>query len=366
MSNENAYSRHELWRKTGRSLLTGAALTAFGLYAGSLPLSLIGVFFGGRAAILLAVYSDWDADISCLVPDGAHPLTYWLDTKSVWLDDALFDADDVAMHRLPKPAGQTYVPERVAWYALMRLNRFARTGHADDRAAFMKQVGWLRKRVGAAGRVSPVWPNEYEFTDDGRTFAYGTYSLAAQALATSAFVRAFRLDGDREWLELALGAAGAITADRIVGGFLTTYRGEKTLLAYSPPSVVFRPNPCLAGMLALHDVFAETGAEEIGNVLAATLRGVRRNIDEWDWRGMWTRGDGCRYLPEVFRHATTRELLRATSVALRDDVLEIFARRYAAERMSPAARVAVKSVHAARGLLGAIRRALPDPEKWRA
>jgi len=202
---------------------------------------------------------------------------------------APMDEAGVPLRDLPAQLGRTYLPSRVAAYALASWNRMRDRKRADSaapehrRAGFLAAAGWFAAQPGGAMR--------HDFALIG--MAPGWLSCIAQGEAISTLVRAHRLTGAGSFAEAAVQAAGWLGKPVTEGGLRDRLPdGQPFLEEY--PGTRYRHvlNGCLYALVGLDDL-VRAGFDRDGRYAALrddVLQAVDDHVRRWEVRG-WTTYD---------------------------------------------------------------------------
>jgi hypothetical protein len=168
----------------------------------------------------------------------------------------------------------------------------------------------VRREDGAA-----VWLYHFDWWEFDSFLRSGWICGMAQGLIMSVLVRAHRLQPDPGLLELARAAARPFELPVERGGVQSVGRAGPLLEEY--PSIV--PPRVLDGtifaMLGVHDLATESGDTEMRELFRRSVSGLLGELDEWDYRGIWSWYGRRLYLSPPHYHAANRALLTALARA---------------------------------------------------
>lgn len=236
---------------------------------------------------------------------------------------------------------ETYNPAYVAWYGLLRLERWLHGTDPAGQAAFRTQLQWLTTHAQRWDGGGIVWPLTFDWREGRADLRAPWLSAMVQGLAMSALVRGYRLTGDARLLDLA-GAATPPFDKSVEDGGVRTVEGGAVLYeeypAYPLPRVL---DGFLFALLGLYDLAAETGDQRAAQFLTDGVGGLARLLPAWDYRGKWTWYGTHGYLCPPVYHALNVSLLEAVARVAGQPVLAGWAARWNTARLTPADRLEV-------------------------
>jgi heparosan-N-sulfate-glucuronate 5-epimerase len=219
--------------------------------------------------------ADWTRD------NWLYPLDwgYQLDRPDDYFTP--FDGDGLPMREIPGAIPKTYLPSRIAAYALANWNRLDRD--ATARARFLNCADWFAVQPGGAFR--------HDFPLVGMDA--GWLSCIAQGEAMSVLVRAYRLTTEARFAEAS--RAAAVWLHRPVGdGGVLDHLSDGHMFVEEYPGSPYRHvlNGCLYALTGLSDQ-VRAGLDDDGadaGLLNAVLDSISVHLDRWVVAG-WTTYD---------------------------------------------------------------------------
>ncbi len=245
-----------------------------------------------------------------IVAAAAEPgsLRYHVFSESLFLEHQEFDSSGVPLKNY-RLLGPRYNPLFVAWWGLHHLERAARGGRGADLDVFWHQIHWLCERAVRRSDGSAVWLCDFDWCE-GRTRLRSPWiSAMYQGVAISALVRAARLAGSDELLELARAAAGPFRT-MVADGGVRSREGGATLYEEYPALPLPRIlDGFLFSLVGLHDLARASGDPAIQRLFDEGVEGLVRNLPWWDYRGKWSWYGAHGYLCPPHYHALNHGLV---------------------------------------------------------
>lgn len=233
------------------------------------------------------------------------------------------------------PLGEHVNPAYLAWWALAHLNRYADVGQEADRETALAAVQALARRaerwhggVDSLQSLHAAWTYAFDWPVFGRRLRAPWISAMAQGLAMSALVRAYRLCGERAYLDLALAAAAPFRVPVAAGGVRAELNGRPFYEEYPVVGGSLVLDGSLFALLGLYDVWAATGDEGVRRLFEDGVDGIARNLRAWDFHGLWSWYGRSGHLSTPVYHVLNAALLEAVGHAGGRDELRRRAARW--------------------------------------
>jgi hypothetical protein len=263
----------------------------------------------------------------------AGTLAYYIVSDSLFLDDMVFDSQGVVQKHY-RAQGPQYNPLFIAWWGMHRLQTFQATGDAAALQDFWVQVQWLRAHAVHRSDGAVVWPCYFDWQEGAALLKSPWISAMYQSVVISALVRAYRLGGDKELLDLCVKATKVFSLP-IESGGVQTVVGEGVLYeeypVYPLPRVL---DGFLFSLLGLYDLAIETGSSAILALFTEGVAGLRAAISSWNYRGKWSWYGTHGYLCPPHYHHLNALLLGMVGELARDTALVQLARQWMPLRRS--------------------------------
>src|SRR5664279_900225 len=194
-----------------------------------------------------------------IVPDSgtAQSLSYYL--YSDQLSWKVLRLDDYGVAQaLFRMTGVQYWPGFVAWYGMVHLGHYLRTGQESELAIFLNQVDWLEKHAVVRSDGSVVWVMNFDYPVGGIVQKAPWVSAHAQGFCISALVRGWRITKKPRLYELLKGSSLVFTQDHRHGGIRIPLE-QGSLYTEMPggplPGIL---DGFMTSLLGLYDLFVET------------------------------------------------------------------------------------------------------------
>jgi heparosan-N-sulfate-glucuronate 5-epimerase len=265
------------------------------------------------------------------------------------------DARGIPVQRA-RTFGETYNPAYIAWFGLVSLERWLRGLDPDGADAFSRQAEWLVAHAVHRDDGAVVWPYTFDFRE-GRCRLQAPWICAmAQGLAMSVLVRAHRMTGRQELLDLCH-AATRVFEKNVEDGGVRTFEHGHTLYeeypAYPLPRVL---DGFLFSLLGLHDLAVESDEARVGQMLADGVAGLAHSLEFWDYRGKWSWYGSHGYLCPPHYNKLNVVLLSALGRLCAHPTLLAYAEKWTPQRLALADRLEVFAVFTLTKNLSRLRR----------
>jgi hypothetical protein len=222
----------------------------------------------------------------------------------------------------------------VARQALQSLEHYLRHGSQDDFDVFLKHVNWLEQNAVFREDGAVVWPHYFDLQEGALSLKSPWISANVQGLAISALVRAWRITGEKRFVELLPGTSRVFELDHRGGGVRIDAAGHTIYTEFpglAPPGVM---DGFLASLLGLWDLFVETGDEAVRTLFMDGMRGLRYFLPRWDYRKKWSMYSNRVYLSPPGYHCQNRLMLQVLGTLTGDSWLQSCASAWDPERLS--------------------------------
>ena len=197
-----------------------------------------------------------------------------------------FDSQGVPLLDYGGTVGIQYNPIAIAQYGLARYNRYAGTGAAEDRSAFLCQADWLVEHLEPNGHGIPVWTHHFDWEyRDGIRAPWD--SGLSQGCALSCLARAAESGDPRYGDALRRGFAAFLKDVRDGGVCLYEPNGDVWVeeVIVAPPSHIL--NGFLWGLWGIRDYHLATGDPAAQDLLDRCLATLRSHLNDYD-TGWWS------------------------------------------------------------------------------
>jgi hypothetical protein len=277
-----------------------------------------------------------------IVPNSGTPesLSYYLYSDRLSWEALRLDDFGIAQTWF-RMTGRQYFPGYIAWYGLVHLGHYLRTGRDSELAIFLNQVDWLEKRAAVRPDGSVVWTMNFDYPMGGMIQRAPWVSAHAQGFCISALVRAWRITRNRHLLELLEGSSKIFAQDHRDRGIRVPLR-EGSLYTEVPggpvPGIL---DGFMTSLLGLYDLFVETGNPEVQQLFFDGITGLKAWLPQWDYRGKWS-WYGCQdYLCSPAYHCLNRVLLTVLGDLTGDQGLAQYAQKWDPDRLTVRDRVEI-------------------------
>ena len=271
---------------------------------------------------------------------SSHCLHYYLWNQSLFLDHLDFDEHEIPRKRY-RAQGPQYNPLFIAWWGLSNLEHYLRTQNHEYLRKFLVQVAWLKANAVRGTDGAIVWPCYFDWQEGLCKLTSPWISAMYQGVVISTLVRAYRINGDRELLDLCKDAT-LVFSRSIEDDGVRTLEGGKTLYEEYP----VRPLPrvldgFLFSLLGLYDLAVETGSSEIRRLFEDGIDGLKSTLPFWNYRDKWSWYGSHGYLCPPHYHKLNTVLLSILGRLTDDDDLRHFARLWDTQRRSVLDRIEI-------------------------
>jgi|SRR5579884_3560939 len=269
------------------------------------------------------------------VDDAAQrdSLSYYIKSPLLFLDDLAFDDEGVPRKRY-RAQGLQYNPLFIAWWALHSLQRYVETGDNLHLSRFRSQTNWLREHVSCREDGAAIWPCHFDWQEGKALLRAPWISAMYQGVVVSALVRAYRLSGNKDFLELGTRACKVFFQDIKEGGVRSDENGYILYEEYPAQPLPRILDGFLFSLLGLYDLAGETESAEILKLFNEGIVGLKAKLRFWDYRGKWTWYGSHRYLCPPHYHKLNWTLLQILGRMTRDQVLLDTARQWDSSHLS--------------------------------
>jgi hypothetical protein len=270
-----------------------------------------------------------------LVDDAVRPGThrYYIHSEALFSSHLYHDDAGVVVNAY-RAQGRQYNPAFIAWFALMSLERFSRTGDPAHLHAFHAQVRWLRENVVARPDGTFVWQYRFDW-QEGRCLMKAPWiSAMSQGLGISALVRAFRLARDDGLLLLCERSARVFERGIEEGGVRTREEGCALYEEYPGFPLPRVLDGFLFSLLGLHDLGQETQGGSVRRLFEEGIDGLKCRLADWDYRGKWSWYGTHGYLCPPHYHRLNGALIQVLGRLTGDPLLTRYGEKWGRRRLS--------------------------------
>lgn len=256
-----------------------------------------------------------------------NSLSYYVISSSLFLDDLVFDHNGVPQKRY-RAQGLQYNPLFIAWWGLHSLQHYVANGDHVHISRFQSQINWLENHVTTREDGAALWPCHFDWQEGRALLKAPWISAMYQGVIISALVRAYRLSGNKDFLELGMRACKVFSQDVEQGGVRSFEDGCPLYEEYPVRPLPRILDGFLFSLLGLYDLFVETEAAHIRKLFDEGVAGLKATLPFWDYRGKWTWYGSHRYLCPPHYHKLNWTLLRVLGRLTGDAVLLRTARQW--------------------------------------
>ena len=223
------------------------------------------------------------------VPDAysKDSLRYHVTSERLFLDDLEFDADGVAMRNY-RALGRQYNPVFVAWWGLVSLDRYVRGGGKNWLNAFLIQAQWLKAHAWEREDGTVLWRCHFPWQEGKCLLPNPWFSAMYQGVVISTLVRAYRINGDHELLELCQKGTKVFEKSIEEGGVRTVENGLVLYEEYPGYPLARVLDGFLFSLLGLYDLHVQTGDPRLSRLFSDGLKGLIGTLSSWDYRQKWS------------------------------------------------------------------------------
>lgn len=245
---------------------------------------------------------------------------YYIHSESLWnitMDGSsphASIADNVPVFHYPI-IGKRYNPSFIAWWGIINLNQYLIDRNSVNLKRVEASINWLQVNK-KEKRDYIFW--EYDFDwPNGKTVLKAPWSSGlSQALAASLFLRTYKINGEKDLIDLAKKALNMLNYHINDGGLKTTLNGYDFYEEY--PS---EPSTCVLDgslfiTLAFYDLFLETGNNDL---FKSSFEGIVNNLDYWNYNNLWSYYGNFGYLSSMQYHLLNITLLEVLFNITKDD-----------------------------------------------
>jgi len=272
----------------------------------------------------------------------AQSLSYYLYSDRLSWETLRLDDFGVAQAWF-RMVGRQYWPGFVAWYGMVHLGHYLRTGDKNELAIFLTQIDWLEKRAVVRPDGSVVWTMNFDYPVGGMIQKAPWVSAHAQGFAISALVRAWRITRNPRTYELLKGSSFVFAQDHRAGGIRIPLQ-KGALYTETPggpvPGIL---DGFLTSLLGLYDLFIETRDPTVEQLFLDGIVGLKAWLPQWDCRGKWTWYCDRQYLCSPAYHCLNRLLLKVLGELTGDPVLAQYAEAWNPARLNAMDRLEIYS-----------------------
>ena len=251
-------------------------------------------------------------------------LHYYLSSPSLFLDNLDFDENEVPRKRY-RAQGSQYNPLFIAWWGLLNLQQYLQSHDKERLEKYLIQIAWLKANAVHREDGSVVWPCYFDWQEGVCKLTSPWISAMYQGVVISTLVRGYRINGDRQLLDLSKRAAIVFPQDIEKGGVRTSESGGalyEEYPAYPLPRVL---DGFLFSLLGLYDLAIETGSPDIRRLFDEGIEGLKGALPFWNYRNKWSWYGSHGYLCPPHYHKLNAILLSILGRLTGDATLQRFA-----------------------------------------
>lgn len=251
-------------------------------------------------------------------------LHYYLWNQSLFLDHLDFDENQVPRKRY-RAQGPQYNPLFIAWWGLSNLKQYLASHDKEYLEKFLIQIAWLKANAVHRDDGAVVWPCYFAWQEGLCKLTAPWISAMYQGVVISTLLRGYRINGDRELLDLSKRATIVFSQDIEKGGVRISERSGslyEEYPAYPLPRVL---DGFLFSLLGLYDLAIETGSADIRRLFDAGIDGLKGTLQFWNYRNKWSWYGSHGYLCPPHYHKLNAILLLILGRLTGDATLQHFA-----------------------------------------
>lgn len=241
-------------------------------------------------------YCNYTAHIPIFLIESRGPFDYFIWSNCLFgisIDKpstrVKFDENSILMFDYGDSIGVKYNPAYISWWALLNLKQYLISNDYHYLNHFRKQTKWLLMNQKEGEGETPIWTYDFNW-QEGKTFLKAPWiSAMSQGLVISCLIRAYRLDGDKEFLSVAHQASKAFELEIEEGGVRTVENGKVFYEEYPAYPLVRIFDGFVFGLLGLYDLFEETKDDHIQQLFNEGIEGVRSYLENWNYQNVWSR-----------------------------------------------------------------------------
>jgi heparosan-N-sulfate-glucuronate 5-epimerase len=314
------------------------------------------VGLSAQSASTLKRLNYWRRIFSAYLGRGTSQLTFWHERPEVnpnfragelgeyymtFLSKAdyqgPFDGQGIPLLDYRGVLGRQYNPIAIAQYGLGNYNYYWRTQTAQRNQNFLAVADWLLAALVPNRAGLQVWMHNFDW-DYRDTLKSPWYSGLAQGQGISVLVRAWKLTGERKYLEAAGRAAQVFYVDVNDGGVVCKDQDNNLWIEeyiVDPPTHIL--NGFFWASWGVYDYWLATGdarTQELFAALVSTMRKVLPRFDTGFWSLYEQSGTKLRMIASPFYHALHIVQLRVMRKITGEQVFQEFADRWSAYQTS--------------------------------
>jgi hypothetical protein len=199
-----------------------------------------------------------------------------------------FDENSILMFDYGGSVGIKYNPAYIGWWALINLKKYLIASEKMSLDNFRSQVAWFLKNQKEGKGKSATWTYDFDWYEGGTFLKAPWISAMSQGLAISCLIRAYRLEGDDKFLELAHKASKVFELKIEDGGVRTVDKGKVFYEEYPAHPIVRILDGFIFGLLGLYDLYEETKDQHVKKLFDEGIEGLRSHMEAWNYRYVWS------------------------------------------------------------------------------
>jgi hypothetical protein len=238
-----------------------------------------------------------------------------------------------------------YSPSSIAWYGLVKLEKYLRGTNSAGKDIFLKQAQWLASHYQEQPSGAVVWPFTFDWQEGQCSLRAPWISAYAQGYVISALVRAYRITREKRFLELSLRGADVFVNDIESVGVRSLQDGHVMYAEYPGYPTPRILDGFITSLFGLYDLHVETGDEKVRTLFEEGVNGLRCLLPYWDYRGKWSWYGSQFYLSPRQYHTQNQKLLLCLAYLCNDPYLKAVAEGWDLNRLSFLQMFQVYGVH---------------------
>ena len=230
--------------------------------------------------------------------------------------------------------GVRWNPAYVAWWALMGATAQALGKDKGGIERLRSGARWLIENAKEGDNSSACWFYSFRWREGRAVLEPPWISSISQGLGISALLRAYRENGDGEYLDTAVRAAVPFSVDIGKGGLRSSF-GDAIMYEEYPARPCSRVlDGSVFGLLGLHDLYRRTGDKGHQELFYTGLEGIGKNMEYWNYRDKWSRYGAHRYLCSPMYNKLNSVLMKVLHGITGDDLFRRYAGYWDPENIS--------------------------------
>lgn len=240
---------------------------------------------------------------------------YFIDAQGLWgIAAESLDKRFELREGVPLPMyngiGQRFNPAYIAWYGLMNLNRYLDTQQKEYLDRFTVQVQWAVQNARTDNNGLMKWDYDFDWPNGDNVLRAPWMCGLAQGLMCSLFIRAYRITGNKEYLDFLNRIAKTLTLSFEHGGIVAGTGQGIFLEEYPVYPLTLVLDGSIIAALAVYDLYMLTGKPEYHELFSRLHISFLENIRIWNFRNRWTWYGTFSFLSNVQYHMLNTVLMK--------------------------------------------------------